>query len=167
MKVPLSIGFAVVTLTACAGENSEKTASATALLEAVAGVAAPDAEVQVELSMVREGNRTTATLTAKNCAEGAHAVHIHRGTRCGTSGSAAGPKWMPAGPVQKHGGDEEHDDSSLGRIYCKPDGTAYYIFASDGWALGEGSTFDPGGHAVVLYGVETETRIACGILELD
>jgi Cu/Zn superoxide dismutase len=156
--------LATLIFVGCASESAEKTARALAVLESVSD--ALSADLKVEISLVREGERTTASFTAQNCPEGAHAVHIHRGTRCGADGSAAGPKWMPAGPIQKHGGGDEHDDSSIGKIYCKADGTSHYIFATDGWELGAGSAFDPTGQAVVLYATDSTARIACGVIEL-
>lgn len=158
------LGAWALLLASCAGDTREKTAFASVLLEPVDD--ALRAEVRVEIALVREGERTTATFKAENCPEGAHVVHVHQGTRCGAGASAAGPKWMPSGPVQKHEGSEVHDDSSLGKIYCKADGSSNYIFATDAWELGDGTDFDPTGRAVVLYGDDAQTRIACGVIEL-
>lgn len=143
-----------------AGGDAELDA-ATNLPEAVA-VIAPTGETEATTSglvtFTTDGDVVTITYELENCPDGEHQTHIHEGDGCG-SREAQGMHW---GPERGEG---------IPNIVCSG-GTGSLTYSRNAddaktlWTVDDGEDTDIVGHPVVIHGLSSSDRIACGVIQV-
>jgi Cu/Zn superoxide dismutase len=100
------------------------------------------------------------------CPEGMHGFYIHAGTECGKSGAEALAHWDPlmAGVHGQVNDGGNHHAGDAGMVMCKADLTGTFSITTDEWNLIYGDELNPVGHAVIVHGLDSATRVACGVI---
>lgn len=149
--------------------GSEADASASA---EIAGKSGSEATGSAVFTLV--GDQVTLVVQVANVAEGTHGFHIHETGDCSADDAmSAGGHWNPEG--HDHGMLGTGHLGDIGNIEVAADGTGTLTMMTDLWEIGDGSTTDVVGHAVVLHENEDDqtstanpgARIGCGVITLD
>jgi superoxide dismutase, Cu-Zn family len=166
LDVSLRTTFLVVTLAlvACGEENQ-----ATTQLESRSGSSTTGTATFKE-----DSDQVTLTLEVSGATPGRHGAHIHEKGDCSAAdASSAGGHWNPASKT--HGtADANHHLGDLGNIDIGQDGRGALTLSKKEWKIGDGSTEDVVGKAVVIHASEDDlmtdpagnsgSRVACGVI---
>jgi Cu-Zn family superoxide dismutase len=121
-----------------------------------------------------DSDQVTLTLEVSGATPGKHGAHIHQNGDCSAAdASSAGGHWNPASKT--HGtADTNHHLGDLGNIDIGQDGKGTLTLSKKEWKLGDGSTEDVVGKAVVIHAAEDDlatdpagssgSRVACGVI---
>lgn len=93
-------------------------------------------------------------LAAKHCPMGLHRVVLHDGNSCGDDAAAAGGPWL-----------DDPASAEIGQLECDESGEALLVVPGGPWSLEAQGVDDPGGHPVVVYGLDPQLPIACGVVD--
>lgn len=155
---------AALVLAAC-GEKSQ----ATATLESRSNSSTAGTALFEE-----DGDQVTLTLDVSGATPGKHGAHIHQNGDCSAAdASSAGDHWNPT--TKNHGSpDADHHLGDLGNIEIGQDGKGRLKLSKKEWKLGDGSTQDVVGKAVIIHSGEDDlvtnpagnsgSRVACGVI---
>jgi len=130
------------------------------------------------------GGRVTLTLTVSGAVAGQRGAHIHAIGDCSAdNASSAGGHWNPETHPHGSGGPDAGEIShlgDLGNITIGSDGTGTLTYSNPEWKLGDGSTYDVVGKAVIVHANTDDFvtqqndagatpgnaggRIACGVI---
>lgn len=117
----------------------------------------------------------TLIVELRGAPAGEHAVHIHDIGDCSSEdGKSAGGHWNPAGVDHGQWGHDVHHLGDIGNLVVGEDGTGSLTMTTDRWMIGDGSTTDVVGHAIIVHaGVDDFVtqptgaaggRISCGVI---
>jgi Cu-Zn family superoxide dismutase len=117
----------------------------------------------------------TLMVELRGAPAGEHAVHIHEIGDCSSDdGKSAGGHWNPAGVDHGQWGEDVHHLGDIGNLLVGEDGTGSLTMTTDRWMIGDGSTNDVVGHAIIVHaGVDDFVtqptgaaggRISCGVI---
>lgn len=125
-------------------------------------------------TFTEDGDSVELVLEVSGATPGKHGAHIHQNGDCSAAdASSAGGHWNPAG--HSHGGTSgDHHLGDLGNIEVGQDGKGKLTLSKKDWKIGDGSTGDVVGKAVVIHGGEDDLqtdpagnsgpRVACGVI---
>jgi Cu-Zn family superoxide dismutase len=173
----LTIASLALVLAACGGDDESVDAGP------ADAAASASATVQIAPStgqtVTGTGTFTVAagavsvTVTVANATPGLHGVHIHATGDCGNDGMNAGDHWNPEtmdhgmpGMTPSHLGD-------MGNMTVAADGTATLTISKPQWTIGDGSTGDVVGKALIVHETDDDfgqplgnagARIGCGVI---
>ncbi len=126
-----------------------------------------------------DGDGITLVVNVMAAAPGVHGMHIHQVGDCSMDGMAAGGHWDggdAAGDPANHGlpDADTHHVGDLGNITIGADGMGTLTASNDFWTLGDGSTMDVAGHAVIFHALTDDgsmpsagARAACGVIAVQ
>lgn len=113
------------------------------------------------------------SMTLASAPAGEHGVHIHQTGDCGMDGMNAGDHWNPESSDHGMPGSGVSHYGDMGNLTVAADGTATLQISRPEWKIGDGSTMDVVGHAVIVHEVADDfgqplgnagARIGCGII---
>ena len=125
-------------------------------------------------TFTQEGDKVELTLELSGTTPGKHGAHIHETGDCSASdATSAGGHWNP--DSKTHGSpDDGHHLGDLGNIEVAQDGKGKLTLSRSGWKLGDGSSSDVVGKALVIHASEDDltsqpagnsgARVACGVI---
>ncbi|MEY4511810.1 MAG: hypothetical protein RLZZ450_3932 [Pseudomonadota bacterium] len=97
----------------------------------------------------------TLNLSVSGASQGSHGAHIHVNGDCSAANaSSAGDHWNPASHTHGSGAPDASASShlgDLGNIVIAGDGKGTLTIARPEWKVGDGSTADVVGHAIVIH----------------
>jgi Cu-Zn family superoxide dismutase len=127
-------------------------------------------------TFTEENGKVTLKLDVAGATPGQHGAHIHQVGDCGADdASSAGGHWNPEG--HNHGAPTAEDShlGDLGNITVGQDGRGSLTISMADWKLGDGSTTDVVGKAVVIHASPDDltsqpagnsgARVACGVIQ--
>jgi Cu-Zn family superoxide dismutase len=164
---------ALALLSACRDEETETPAPPTA----TATLAARSGSTTTGTATFTEANgRVTLKLDVANATPGRHGAHLHQVGDCSApDATSAGAHWNPDG--MNHGGPDspQHHLGDLGNVEVGADGRGSITRSMAAWKLGDGSTTDVVGKAVIVHADPDDFttqptgnsggRVACGVIE--
>ena len=119
--------------------------------------------------------KVSLTLTVAGATAGNHGAHLHEKGDCSAAdATSAGAHWNPT--TQNHGGPDAtaHHLGDLGNITVGADGKGTLTISMADWKLGDGSTTDVVGKAVIIHANPDDLatqptgnsggRVACGVI---
>ncbi|HEX8820385.1 MAG TPA: superoxide dismutase family protein [Archangium sp.] len=121
-----------------------------------------------------DGDQVTLMLEVSGATPGKHGAHIHQNGDCSAAdASSAGAHWNPT--TKTHGSpDANHHLGDLGNIEIGQDGKGTLTLSKKEWKLGDGSSEDVVGKAIVIHAGEDDlvtdpagnsgSRVACGVI---
>jgi superoxide dismutase, Cu-Zn family len=140
--------------------------------EAQIGRTMPDPPVLGEGDFEEQEDGTVLVeIAVEGAPPGPHAVHVHEIGDCGSGGMDAGGHWNPEDTSKGAPADGSLGD--IGNLVVRDDGVGTLEFATPYWTVGDGSSIDVMGKAVIIHAGPddpsgaTNPRIACGIIEAD
>jgi superoxide dismutase, Cu-Zn family len=176
----LAISTLVLALGACGGDDD-------AAIDAGPADAAATASATVQIApstgQTVTGNATfsvvgtavSVTLTVANAAPGLHGVHIHATGDCGNNGMNAGDHWNPEAMDHGMPGMAPSHLGDMGNMTVAADGTGTLTVSKAQWKIGDASTGDVVGKALIVHEVDDDFgqplgnaggRIGCGVITL-
>jgi Cu-Zn family superoxide dismutase len=178
--IPLLMAFALASAGCSSDSESEETPASTASVT-VAALAASG--VSGTLTFTAGNGAVTITGTISGLPPSTeHGFHVHENGACGdttamdgtvTIGGAAGGHWNPAGHMHASPTAESHL-GDLGNITADASGNATVSITKSGMTLGDGSTTDAVGKAVIVHANPDDLttqptgnaggRIGCGLV---
>jgi Cu-Zn family superoxide dismutase len=97
----------------------------------------------------------TLNLSVSGASQGAHGAHIHVNGDCSAANaSSAGDHWNPASHPHGSGAPDASTTShlgDLGNVTIAGDGKGTLTISKPEWKIGDGSTMDVIGHAIVIH----------------
>jgi superoxide dismutase, Cu-Zn family len=127
----------------------------------------------------KDDGSVTLVISIVGAEPGVHGMHLHQIGDCSMDGMAAGGHWDggdAAGDPANHGlpDADTHHVGDLGNITIGADGMGSLTAANDFWTLGDGSTMDVVGHAVIFHALTDDgtmpsagARAACGVIAMQ
>jgi Cu-Zn family superoxide dismutase len=116
--------------------------------------------------------------TIENVEPGLHAIHIHQTGDCSADdASSAGGHWNPTGEEHGRWGEPPFHLGDIGNIDVGEDGSGSLTLTTDLWTLGDSSSSDVVGKAIVVHAGADDfesqpsgaagERIGCGVIEMS
>jgi Cu-Zn family superoxide dismutase len=184
MKRLLCIAWLALLCGACGGDDEGTVDGGAADGGATADSGtAPTASVQINPSTGQiitgtgqftvSGGAVSFTLNLTQAPPGEHGIHIHDVGDCGMDGMAAGDHWNPEGGDHGMPGADPSHYGDMGNLTVATDGTATLQISKPEWKIGDGSTGDVVGHAVIVHAMADDfgqplgnagARIGCGVI---
>ena len=174
----LSIAL-VLALAACGGDDESVDAGPAD----AAAAASANVTIAPSTGQTITGNATftvaagavSVTLTVASATAGLHGVHIHATGDCGNDGMNAGDHWNP--DAMDHGmpGMSPSHLGDMGNMTVAADGTGTLTISKPLWKIGDGSTGDVVGKALIVHEVDDDfgqplgnagARVGCGVITL-
>jgi Cu-Zn family superoxide dismutase len=164
VSVRITLLAATLALVACGEEQQATTQLESRSGSTTAGTA----------TFQEDGDQVTLTLEVSGATPGRHGAHIHEKGDCSAAdASSAGGHWNPTSKT--HGTpDANHHLGDLGNIEIGQDGRGRLTLSKKEWKIGDGSTEDVVGKAVVIHAGEDDLvtdpagnsggRVACGVI---
>lgn len=126
-------------------------------------------------TFTEENGKVTLKLDVAGATPGQHGAHIHQTGDCSAAdATSAGGHWNPS--THNHGAptSTEQHLGDLGNITVGQDGKGTLTLSVAGWKLGDGSTSDVVGKAVIIHANPDDFttqptgnsggRVACGVI---
>ncbi len=113
------------------------------------------------------------SMTLSEAPPGVHGTHIHAIGDCGMDGMNAGDHWNPEEADHGMPGADPSHYGDMGNMAVAADGTGSLSISRPDWTIGDGSTTDVIGKAVIVHEVDDDfgqplgnagARIGCGVI---
>lgn len=126
-------------------------------------------------TFTEQNGKVTLKLDVAGATPGQHGAHIHQVGDCSAAdATSAGGHWNPESHTHGAPGTGEQHLGDLGNITVGQDGKGTLTISMDEWKLGDGSTTDVVGKAVIIHADPDDFttqptgnsggRVACGVI---
>ena len=170
------LAAALALVSACGDDNTPTPQPPAALPTATAALEArSNSTTTGTATFTEENGKVTLKLEVAGATPGEHGTHIHQVGDCSApDATSAGAHWNPE--THNHGapGTGEQHLGDLGNITVGADGKGTLTISMAAWKLGDGSTTDVVGKAVIVHAnpddfttqptVNSDGLVACGVI---
>lgn len=178
MKRTLCMALLALSVGACGGDD-EGSADAGPADAAAATTASVQIQPSTGQTITGSGDFTVSagavsfTMTLASAPAGVHGAHIHAVGDCGMDGMNAGDHWNPEASDHGMPGAEPSHFGDMGNMTVAADGTGTLTISKPEWKIGDGSTSDVVGKAVIVHAGADDfgqplgnagARIGCGVV---
>ena len=181
MKAILCIAWLGLVCGACGGDDDDDSGSVDGGTadSGAAGTASVNIAPTTDQTITGTGQFTQSagvvsfSLNLQSAPPGEHGIHIHQTGDCGMDGMNAGDHWNPEGSDHGMPGGAASHYGDMGNLTVAADGTATLQISRPEWKIGDGSTGDVVGKALIVHAMADDfgqplgnagARIGCGVI---